>query len=45
MKADPKGPGHFPEPIALIQNLDATLAGDRSCDNLKKRPGQMSITR
>ncbi|MFE6906214.1 hypothetical protein [Streptomyces erythrochromogenes] len=35
MKADPKGPGHFPEPIALIAKLDAELGGDRSFQNLK----------
>ncbi|WP_308289084.1 hypothetical protein [Streptomyces erythrochromogenes] len=35
MKADPKGPGHFPEPIALIAKLDAELGGDRSFKNLK----------
>ncbi|WP_030855708.1 hypothetical protein [Streptomyces sp. NRRL F-4474] len=35
MKADPKGPGHFPEPIALIAKLDAELGGDRSFNNLK----------
>ncbi|WP_370466635.1 hypothetical protein [Streptomyces sp. PCS3-D2] len=35
MKADPKGPGHFPEPIALIAKLDAELGGDRTFGNLK----------
>ncbi|THA81478.1 hypothetical protein [Streptomyces sp. A0592] len=35
MKADPKGPGHFPEPIALIAKLEAELGGDRSFNNLK----------
>ncbi|MFI6422579.1 hypothetical protein ACIBG6_34930 [Streptomyces sp. NPDC050842] len=36
MKADPKGPGHFPEPIQKIAELNKTLAGDSSSENLKK---------
>ncbi|MFD6225443.1 hypothetical protein ACFWFZ_00940 [Streptomyces sp. NPDC060232] len=40
MKADPKGPGHFPEPIALVAQLDAELGGDRSFKNLKEHPRQ-----
>ncbi|MFJ9551165.1 hypothetical protein [Streptomyces erythrochromogenes] len=36
MKADPKGPGHYPEPIALIAKLEAELGGDRSFENLKE---------
>ncbi|MET9537458.1 hypothetical protein ABZY16_08150 [Streptomyces sp. NPDC006553] len=35
MKADPKGPGHFPEPIQKISELNRTLAGDSSAENLK----------
>ncbi|MFJ6779032.1 hypothetical protein [Streptomyces yangpuensis] len=45
MKADPKGPGHFPEPIALIAELDARLAGDRSFTNLKKHQTLLIGTR
>ncbi|MGW6390442.1 hypothetical protein ACWFR1_08025 [Streptomyces sp. NPDC055103] len=36
MKADPKGPGHFPEPIQKIAELNETLGGDSSPGNLKK---------
>ncbi|MFD0393240.1 hypothetical protein ACFQ3Z_15105 [Streptomyces nogalater] len=35
MKADPKGPGHFPEPLAWIKDLRATLGGDTSTENLE----------
>ncbi|MFI5979888.1 hypothetical protein ACIBEA_03310 [Streptomyces sp. NPDC051555] len=45
MKADPKGPGHFPEPIALIAKLDMELAGDRSFDNLKEHQTLLIGTR
>ncbi|KOY56774.1 hypothetical protein [Streptomyces sp. XY332] len=45
MKADAKGPGHFPEPIALIKKLDAELAGDRSFENLKKHQTLLIDTR
>ncbi|MFD3546593.1 hypothetical protein ACFWUW_13470 [Streptomyces sp. NPDC058655] len=45
MKADPKGPGHFPEPIALIGKLDAKLGGDRSFENLKKHQTTLIGTR
>ncbi|MEU8438282.1 hypothetical protein AB0F18_36395 [Streptomyces sp. NPDC029216] len=36
MKADPKGPGHFPEPIALMARLDGELGSDRGFENLKR---------
>ncbi|MFJ8210885.1 hypothetical protein [Streptomyces sp. NPDC096033] len=36
MKADPKGPGHFPEPIALIARLDGELGTDHGVENLKR---------
>ncbi|RKT07461.1 hypothetical protein BX286_5522 [Streptomyces sp. 3211.6] len=36
MKADPKGPGHFPEPIALIARLDQELGADHGFENLKR---------
>ncbi|MBX7467070.1 hypothetical protein [Streptomyces sp. NPDC057910] len=45
MKADPKGPGHFPEPIALIRKLDAQLGGDRSFGNLKSHQSLLIGTR
>ncbi|MFI6143876.1 hypothetical protein [Streptomyces sp. NPDC051109] len=45
MKADAKGPGHFPEPIALIKKLDAELAGDRSFENLQKHQTTLIGTR
>ncbi|MEV7521170.1 hypothetical protein [Streptomyces sp. NPDC091371] len=45
MKADPKGPGHFPEPISLIAKLDKELGGDRSFENLKKHQTLLIGTR
>ncbi|MER7953209.1 hypothetical protein [Streptomyces sp. NPDC096030] len=45
MKADPKGPGHFPEPIAWIEKLWTTLGGDRSFANLKKHETLLNGTR
>ncbi|MER5309246.1 hypothetical protein ABT034_15825 [Streptomyces sp. NPDC002773] len=45
MKADPKGPGHFPEPIALIEKLNGELGGDRSFENLKKHQSLLVGTR
>ncbi|MFI1649982.1 hypothetical protein ACH4XT_23965 [Streptomyces avidinii] len=45
MKADPKGPGHFPEPIALIAKLDEELGGDRSTPNLEKHKALLTGTR
>ncbi|MFF3014086.1 hypothetical protein [Streptomyces sp. NPDC057939] len=45
MKADPKGPGHFPEPISLIAKLDKQLGGDRSFENLKKNQTTLIATR
>lgn len=45
MKADPKGPGHFLEPIDLIEKLDARLGGDRSFENLKKHQDLLIGTR
>ncbi|MGW6863836.1 hypothetical protein ACWGHM_21405 [Streptomyces sp. NPDC054904] len=45
MKADPKGPGHFPEPINLIAKLDKQLGGDRSFENLKKNQTTLIATR
>ncbi|MFD9336318.1 hypothetical protein ACFWBF_18215 [Streptomyces sp. NPDC060028] len=45
MKADPKGPGHFPEPISLIAKLDTELDGDHAFDNLKKHQPLLIDTR
>ncbi|GCD97831.1 hypothetical protein [Embleya hyalina] len=45
MKTDPKGAGHFPEPIALIKALDAELGSDRSFENLKKHQTTLIHTR
>ncbi|MCY0946582.1 hypothetical protein [Streptomyces antarcticus] len=45
MKSDPKGPGHFPEPIALIAKLDAELGDDRTFENLKKHEKSLIGTR
>ncbi|MFE5795187.1 hypothetical protein ACFQ8C_21810 [Streptomyces sp. NPDC056503] len=45
MKADPKGPGHFPEPIARMAELNETLAGDASSPNLKKHRKELIGTR
>ncbi|MCX5128364.1 hypothetical protein OG898_30560 [Streptomyces sp. NBC_00193] len=45
MKADPKGPGHFPEPISLIANLDTALDGDHAFDNLKRHQTLLIGTR
>uniref|UniRef100_A0AAU2JHQ4 Lipoprotein n=1 Tax=Streptomyces sp. NBC_00049 TaxID=2903617 RepID=A0AAU2JHQ4_9ACTN len=45
MKADPKGAGHFPEPIALIAKLDEELGGDRAFENLKKHQTLLIATR
>ncbi|WP_405680357.1 hypothetical protein OG239_09495 [Streptomyces sp. NBC_00868] len=45
MKTDPKGPGHFPEPIDLIAQLDKELGGDRSFENLKKHQASLIGTR
>ncbi|MEU3424154.1 hypothetical protein [Streptomyces gardneri] len=45
MKADPKGPGHFPEPIQKIAELNKTLAGDSSFENLKKHEKLLIGTR
>jgi hypothetical protein len=45
MKTDPKGPGHFPEPIALITKLDTQLDGDHAFENLKKHQAVLIGTR
>ncbi|MFD8010628.1 hypothetical protein [Streptomyces sp. NPDC058955] len=45
MKSDPKGPGHFPEPIARIAELNRTLAGDSSFENLAKYKKELIGTR
>ncbi|MFD5267838.1 hypothetical protein [Streptomyces sp. NPDC058335] len=45
MRADPKGPGHFPEPLARIEKLDTELGGDRTFENLKKHQESLIGTR
>ncbi|WP_411076582.1 hypothetical protein [Streptomyces sp. cmx-4-7] len=45
MKDDPKGPGHFPEPIQKMTELNNTLGGDASFENLKKHQKQLIATR
>ncbi|MFD7227825.1 hypothetical protein [Streptomyces sp. NPDC059881] len=45
MKADPKGPGHFPEPIEWIAELRRTLGQDTSYENLKKHQKELVGTR
>ncbi|WP_306327691.1 hypothetical protein [Streptomyces venezuelae] len=45
MKADPKGPGHFPEPIEKIAELNKALDGDSSYENLKKHQKLLVGTR
>ncbi|MEU2829950.1 hypothetical protein ABZ667_14940 [Streptomyces lavendulae] len=45
MKADPMGPGHFPEPIAAVAKLDRELGGDRTFENLKKHQSTLIGTR
>ncbi|WP_433545928.1 hypothetical protein ACQPZG_12800 [Streptomyces sp. CA-294286] len=45
MKADPKGPGHFSEPLAWLKALDAKLGGDRGTANLTKHKTSLIGTR
>nr|WP_238420379.1 hypothetical protein [Streptomyces taklimakanensis] len=45
MKADPKGPGHFPEPIAWIADLRERMGEDRSYENLKRHRDRLFGTR
>ncbi|PJE94331.1 hypothetical protein CUT44_29190 [Streptomyces carminius] len=45
MKADPKGPGHFPEPIAWIAALRKDIGEDRSFANLKAHQDALFGTR
>ncbi|MFF5639523.1 hypothetical protein [Streptomyces sp. NPDC012825] len=45
MKNDPKGPGHFPEPIQKMTELNNTLGADASSENLKKHHKQLIATR
>ncbi|MFJ3819207.1 hypothetical protein [Streptomyces sp. NPDC090056] len=45
MKNDPKGPGHFPEPIQKMTELNKTLGGDTSFENLNKHKKQLVATR
>ena len=45
MKADPQGPGHFKEPLALIAALRTGLGDDSSFENLKKHQDLLTGTR
>ncbi|MGW4561276.1 hypothetical protein ACWEN3_02355 [Streptomyces sp. NPDC004561] len=45
MKADPRGPAHFREPLARIAGLRTELGGDRSFGNLKKHQALLTGTR
>lgn len=45
MKAGPKGPGHFPEPLAWIDDLRAALDGDATYENLRKHQDLLMGTR
>ncbi|MFE5887197.1 hypothetical protein [Streptomyces hydrogenans] len=45
MKNDPKGSGHFPEPIRKMTELNERLGGDASFENLKKHEKQLIATR
>ncbi|MFF2774297.1 hypothetical protein ACFVU3_05250 [Streptomyces sp. NPDC058052] len=45
MRNDPKGPGHFPEPIRRIGELNGALAGDSSFENLEKHRAALLDTR
>ncbi|MER6213631.1 hypothetical protein ACWC5F_09970 [Streptomyces sp. NPDC001272] len=45
MKADPQGPAHFPEPIALIAGLDRELGADHGFENLKQHQPALLATR
>ncbi|WP_217502106.1 hypothetical protein [Streptomyces lunaelactis] len=41
MKADPKGPGHFKQPLAWMSALQETLGDDRSTANLEKHRSEL----
>ncbi|MGC5006187.1 hypothetical protein [Streptomyces sp. NBC_00353] len=45
MKAYPKDPGHFKEPVAWMTTLDRTLKGDTSTENLEKHRSELFGTR
>ncbi|MFG1810923.1 hypothetical protein [Streptomyces sp. NPDC049040] len=45
MKADPKGPGHFSEPIDLIKKLDAEVDGGQSSAPLENHQTLLISTR
>ncbi|NUK10707.1 hypothetical protein HRW18_22525 [Streptomyces lunaelactis] len=41
MKADPKGPGHFKQPLAWMSALQETLGDDTSTANLEKHRSEL----
>ncbi|AWK12180.1 hypothetical protein SSP531S_37060 [Streptomyces spongiicola] len=45
MKADPKGPGHFPEPIEWITGLRTAIGTDLSYPNLRAHQDELLGTR
>ncbi|MFB7397695.1 hypothetical protein [Streptomyces sp. NPDC056191] len=45
MTNDPKGPGHFREPLQKMAELNKTLAGDSSYENLSKHQARLIGTR
>ncbi|MFG2755879.1 hypothetical protein [Streptomyces wuyuanensis] len=45
MKADPKGPGHFPEPIEWMAELRKTIGPDHSYTSLKAHQDELVGTR
>ncbi|WP_381798178.1 hypothetical protein [Streptomyces niveus] len=45
MKADPKGPGHFKEPLELTSKLWKTLGDDTTTPNLEKHRTELIGTR
>ncbi|MFI6942983.1 hypothetical protein ACIBI4_27280 [Streptomyces sp. NPDC050418] len=45
MRHDPKGAGHFSEPLAWIKSLRATLGGDTSTGNLEAHMDELTDVR
>ncbi|QFZ72892.1 hypothetical protein GFH48_06070 [Streptomyces fagopyri] len=45
MKASPKGPSHFSDPITWIARMRTTLHGDHSYTNLKQHKSLLTGTR
>ncbi len=45
MKASPEGPAHFKQPLAWVNQMRTTLAGDSSFPNLRKHQALLTGTR